>query len=231
MRHLCCYATPSACLRPNLACPRAFGRGAERGRAPRSGPEADAHMLMCDRLEATTRERKTAQLIMLEHVIRTIKASFNAKFAEFVKKKGQSLGRVDEKMARLLEIHKELKTSEVVDKVGMADSEQPEQVLVVDDSEIGVEKWVSPAELKAREEEEQRAREAAGSDDTAERALNQMMGGTLAGADAIGVLDKVMRMLTHVASRVESVLLAPLAGPWAMQGPAWTAGSGRWLAG
>ena len=188
-------------------------------------------MLMCDRLEATTRERKTAQLMMLQHVIRTIKASFNAKFAEFVKKKGQSLGRVDEKMARLLEIHKELKTSEVVDKVGMADSEQPEQVLVVDDSEIGVEKWVSPAELKAREEEEQRAREAAGSDDTAERALNQMMGGTLAGADAIGVLDKVMRMLTHVASRVESVLLVPLAGPWAMQGPAWTAGSGRWLAG
>ena len=75
----------------------------------------------------------------------------------------------------------------------MADSEQPEQVLVVEDSEIGVEKWVSPAELKAREDEEQRAREAAGSDDTAERALDQMMGGTLAGADAIGVLDKVMR--------------------------------------
>ena len=183
-------------------------------------------MLMCDRLEATTRERKTAQLIMLEHVIRTIKASFNAKFAEFVKKKGQSLGRVDEKMARLLEIHKELKTSEVVDKVGMADSEQPEQVLVVDDSEIGVEKWVSPAELKAREEEEQRAREAAGSDDTAERALNQMMGGTLAGADAIGVLDKVMRVLTHVARSCRVGAIGALG--WAMGDAGPGVDSGIW---
>jgi len=44
--------------------------------------------------------------------------------------------------------------------------------------------WVSLAEIKAKADEENRMREAAGSDDTAERALNQMMGGSLAGQSA-----------------------------------------------
>jgi len=43
---------------------------------------------------------------------------------------------------------------------------------------------VSLAEIKAKADEERRMREAAGSDDTAERALNQMMGGSLAGQSA-----------------------------------------------
>lgn len=80
----------------------------------------------------------------------------------------------------------------------MADSEQPEKVLVVDDSEIKVEKWISPAEIKAREEEERLQRAQAAGDDTADRALNQMMGGSLAGASAIGKLDQVMVKPDHL---------------------------------
>ena len=81
---------------------------------------------------------------------------------------------------------------------GLADSEQPEKVLVVDDSEIKVEKWISPAEIKAREEEERLQRAQAAGDDTADRALNQMMGGSLAGASAIGKLDQVMVKPDHL---------------------------------
>ena len=69
----------------------------------------------------------------------------------------------------------------MVEKAALEDAEQPDKVLNVQDSEIGVSKWVSPAEIKAREEEERRQRELAGKDDTAERALSQMMGGSLAG--------------------------------------------------
>jgi len=39
---------------------------------------------------------------------------------------------------------------------------------------VQVEKWVSPAEIKARAEEERLQREQAAGDDTAERALNQV---------------------------------------------------------
>ena len=154
--------------------------------------------LLYHRLEVTTRERKTTQLILTEHVVRKVKAEFNGKFQDFLKKKGQSLGRIDEKMSRLLEINKELKSTEPVDKPGLVDSEQPEKVLVVEDSEIQVEKWVSPAEIRARDEEERRQREAASSDDTAERALNQMMGGSLAGESAVGKLDQVMVKPPHL---------------------------------
>ena len=81
---------------------------------------------------------------------------------------------------------------------GLADSEQPEKILVVEDGEIKVEKWVSQAEIKAREEEERLQREQAAGDDTAERALNQMMGGSLAGASAVGKLDQVMVKPEHL---------------------------------
>jgi WD40 repeat protein len=163
--------------------------------------------LMYHRLEVTTRERKTAQLLMLQQVIRKIKAGFNGTFEDYLKKKGQSLGRAEEKMSRLLEINKELKSAEPIDKIGLADSEQPEKVLAVEDSEITVEKWVSPAEIRAREEEERRQREAAGKDDTAERALNQMMGGSLAGQSAIGKLEQVMEKPEHLIPKEGEELL------------------------
>ena len=73
---------------------------------------------MYHRLETSTRERKTAQVIMLQQVIRKVKEEFNGKFEEYLKKKGQSLGRVEEKMSRMLEIHKELKSAEVIERPG-----------------------------------------------------------------------------------------------------------------
>jgi WD40 repeat protein len=154
--------------------------------------------LLYHRFEVTTRERKTTQLILTEHVVRKIKGEFNSKFEDFLKKKGQSLGRIDEKMARLLEINKELKSTEPVDKPAFSDSEEPKKVLLVQDSEIQVEKWVSSAEIRAKEEEERRQREAAKGDDTAERALNQMMGGSLAGESAVGKLDQTMVKPAHL---------------------------------
>lgn len=71
-------------------------------------------------------------------------------------------------------------------------------MLVVEDGEIKVEKWISPAEIQAREEEERLQRAQAAGDDTADRALNQMMGGSLAGASAIGKLDQVMVKPDHL---------------------------------
>eukprot|EP00960_Hanusia_phi_P045404 757218-Hanusia_phi.AAC.2 len=67
-----------------------------------------------------------------------------------------------------------------------------EQLLEVSDAEISAPKWISQAEQKARDEEARKQRDASAGDANVERALNMMMGGTLAGANALSKLEQVM---------------------------------------
>mmetsp|Transcript_6394 Transcript_6394/g.22837 ORF Transcript_6394/g.22837 Transcript_6394/m.22837 type:complete len:1500 (-) Transcript_6394:374-4873(-) len=148
--------------------------------------------LIYHRLNVTTRERKTAQIYMLESFITSVKTKFNALFDEFLKKKSATLGRMEEKQTRILEILKELKQPDAKEALGLHDEEQPNKLLEVSDREISAPKWVSPAEQKAKEEEARKQREASAGDANVERALNMMMGGTLAGVNAISKLEQVM---------------------------------------
>jgi len=72
----------------------------------------------------------------------------------------------------------------------LAPSEDPQSILKVTDAEIGMVPYVSPAEQQRRAEEAERKRRAAAAnkDDAPERALMDMMGGTLEGKDELTAL-------------------------------------------
>uniref|UniRef100_A0A6T7TPL9 Cilia- and flagella-associated protein 43 n=1 Tax=Hanusia phi TaxID=3032 RepID=A0A6T7TPL9_9CRYP len=148
--------------------------------------------LMYHRLNVTTRERKTAQIYMTEGLITSVKTKFNALFDEFLKKKSASLGKMEEKQSRILEILKELKQPDAKERLVLHDDELPNKLLEVSDAEISAPKWISQAEQKARDEEARKQRDASAGDANVERALNMMMGGTLAGANALSKLEQVM---------------------------------------
>ena len=96
--------------------------------------------------------------------------------------KVNEISRIREKNIRIAKIISQLKLAESLIQPSLSDCEQPEKVLVVDDSEIKIEKYVSPEEEKrmqeqARQEEERKFSSTV--DNPRERALETMMGGQL----------------------------------------------------
>ncbi|KAG7463025.1 hypothetical protein MATL_G00190910 [Megalops atlanticus] len=128
------------------------------------------------------REQKINQITMLQDVIFKIKSTFNKEFEAVYKQKEQEINRVRDKNRRITEIMAELEVKEELWEPALSDSERPERALTVLDSEIKVEKYLTPEQkLKAeelRKAEEQR-RLAAKGDNIRERALDDMMGGVL----------------------------------------------------
>lgn len=106
---------------------------------------------MYHRFEVSCRERKTSQILMLEDCIRRAKTRFNFLFDDFKKRKITTLGKIEEKNARIAEIQEELMSKDDLFDVILGNSEQPEHVLLVEDEEVKVEKWVSLEERKRRE--------------------------------------------------------------------------------
>jgi WD40 repeat protein len=72
----------------------------------------------------------------------------------------------------------------------LAPTEDPAAVLKVTDAEVGMSPYISPAEQKRRADEADARRRAAAAnkDDAPERALQEMMGGTLEGKDELALL-------------------------------------------
>ncbi|XP_029926952.1 cilia- and flagella-associated protein 43 [Myripristis murdjan] len=135
-----------------------------------------------DQFNLQTTEQKINQIILLQDVIYQVKTAFNREFEAMHKKKQQEVSRVKDKNKRIREIMVELGVTEELWEPSLADSEQPERALIVKDSEIKVEKYLSPEQKKEEEErkklEEQR-RLAAKGDEHREKALDDMMGGAL----------------------------------------------------
>uniref|UniRef100_UPI003AAA87D7 cilia- and flagella-associated protein 43 n=1 Tax=Centroberyx gerrardi TaxID=166262 RepID=UPI003AAA87D7 len=135
-----------------------------------------------DQFSLQTTEQKINQITLLQDVIYQVKKAFNAEFEATYRQKEQELNRVKDRNRRITEVMVELDMREKLWEPGLADSERPERALTVGDSEIKVEKYLTPEQKKKEEErkklEEQR-RLAATGDDIRDRALDDMMGGEL----------------------------------------------------
>jgi hypothetical protein len=90
--------------------------------------------------------------------------------------------RIKEKNIRIGKIVQQLKLSDAIVNPRLDEDETPEKLLVVEDSEVLVEKYLSPEEEKKLEEEakqEENRRRAEMGDNPRERGLDMMMGGRL----------------------------------------------------
>ncbi|KAH9492451.1 Cilia- and flagella-associated protein 43, partial [Bulinus truncatus] len=138
--------------------------------------------LFYSQFELHSREQKIYQIIMLEDAIHRIKENFNKDFDEVFSKKEQEIAKVKEKNKRISKIITDLYLDESIIEPTMSIAEKPELLLDVADSEIKVEKYLTPEQRKKLEEEklieeERLARERG--DNARERALEMMMGGVL----------------------------------------------------
>uniref|UniRef100_A0A9J7Z8Q9 Cilia- and flagella-associated protein 43 n=1 Tax=Cyprinus carpio carpio TaxID=630221 RepID=A0A9J7Z8Q9_CYPCA len=128
------------------------------------------------------REQKINQITLLKDVIYKVKSTFNKEFEAVYKQKEQEINRLREKNKRISEIMTELDLSESLWEPSLTDNECPERVLTVTDSEIKVEKYLTPEQKEKEEQlkqEDERQGLAAKSDNTRDQALSVMMGGVL----------------------------------------------------
>ena len=96
--------------------------------------------------------------------------------------KSNEITRIREKNVRISKIITQLKLDEPLVQPSLSNCEQPEKVLIVEDSEMTIVKYVSPEEQQHQEEQsrlEEERRLASMGDNPRERALDMMMGGRL----------------------------------------------------
>ncbi|XP_005104481.2 cilia- and flagella-associated protein 43 [Aplysia californica] len=141
-----------------------------------------ANELFYNQFDLHTREQKVSQIVLLEDAIHRIKEAFNKEFNEVFGKKEQEISKVKDKNKRIAKIIEYLGLEESVDEPAMSVAEKPELLLEVADSEITVEKYLTPEQQKKLDEqqkldEERLAKEKG--DNARERALDMMMGGVL----------------------------------------------------
>ncbi|NWI16625.1 CFA43 protein, partial [Crypturellus soui] len=132
-------------------------------------------------LDLHSREQKVNQIILLQDIIYKVKTAFNKEFDIAVQQKEHEIARVKERNLRIREILALLDLQEEVWEPALTDDEVPERALTVQDSEIKVEKYLTPqerakAEMLAKLEMERRL---AALDNDRLRALQDMMGGVL----------------------------------------------------
>lgn len=111
-----------------------------------------------------------------------MKEAFNKEFDEVFHQKTTEIARITEKNIRISKIINQLKLEDKLVQPKLDSDEQPERLLTVDDSEVTVEKYVSPEEQKRLDEaakQEEIKRLAEMGDNPRERALDMMMGGRL----------------------------------------------------
>ena len=127
-------------------------------------------------------QRKRDQIELIKHTIVHLKNTFNKEFDDVYMSKKQEITRVAERVDRIKQILIDLKSEDNVVIPAFKKIEIPESFLVVEDSEIKFEKYLTPEQMAAQVEKERldaerkRLEEA---DNARERALNTMMHGKL----------------------------------------------------
>lgn len=148
--------------------------------------------------ELTSARRKRTQIVLLDAKIRLLRQKFNAVFDDHMLKKDASISEIMGKRQRCKEIIDELGSLgaglELPDSVALTDAEQPETVLTVEDSQIKAAKWISPEQQKILDEEAAEAarREKEKGNSPFDRALIEMMGGSLNANENQMRLDEVI---------------------------------------
>uniref|UniRef100_A0A8D2IPN9 Cilia- and flagella-associated protein 43 n=1 Tax=Varanus komodoensis TaxID=61221 RepID=A0A8D2IPN9_VARKO len=138
--------------------------------------------VLYNQLELHTREEKINQIILLRDIIHSVKSSFNKEFDSVCRMKEMEIARVKERNVRISEILHQLDIQEEIWMPTFTDNEKPDRALIVQDSEIKVEKYLTPVQ-KAKEKImariEYKRRLAAQGDNARERGLMDMMNGVL----------------------------------------------------
>ncbi|XP_026164299.1 cilia- and flagella-associated protein 43 isoform X5 [Mastacembelus armatus] len=134
-----------------------------------------------DQFSLLTTEQRINQIILLQGVIYRIRMAFNTEFEAVHRQKVQELNRVRDRNRKIREIMMELDMNEKLWEPSLTDSEWPERLLTVDDSEIKAEKYFTPEQKKEEQMKklEEQRRLAAKDDDYRERGLSDMMDGVL----------------------------------------------------
>lgn len=124
-----------------------------------------------------------------------IENAFNSKVQKLLHSKEEEADKIAGRNARIEEILAELKEQQDYFKPTSHADEKPNSVLTVTAEEIGFEKYITEAERRAIEDEAARkaAAAAAKKDDAPERALQDMMGGTLEAKDEISLLEQNLK--------------------------------------
>ena len=156
--------------------------GGEHGGASEEAMDESTLGLMYRPLTVRTSVQRRTQIVVLQAYVRELKQTFNKHFEGLYRHKEAQIDQITEKNRLITEILEELKVNEEAQNPTWQSEERPEMVVEVADDEIGVEKYVSGAELErlAKLEEERLVREAENAkDNMGQRALDSMMGGTL----------------------------------------------------
>ncbi|CAD7695439.1 unnamed protein product [Ostreobium quekettii] len=151
------------------------------------GGDGEDHCLYGN-FDLVTPRRKVSQACFLKSKIREAKMQFNAEFQKVVARKASDIDKIEEVNGRIRDINKDLQKlggpapPELTSSPMYLDMEDTEALLTVKDEEVTVERYLSPEEHERLEEErrqeEQRLLESQ-KNNIFERALKQMMGGTL----------------------------------------------------
>lgn len=143
---------------------------------------AEEQKFLYEPFELVTNSRRRLQIHLLQSLSADYRMHFNELFKACQGDKKNIIDGIKEKCSRIHQILGELQIEEEVPEPTLQEVEDSDSVLKVQDHEIAVEKWISPEERKAREEaaakEEERLRQLR-ENDAGQRALVQMMGGTL----------------------------------------------------
>ncbi|CAE7265476.1 Cfap43 [Symbiodinium pilosum] len=143
---------------------------------------AEEQQYMYEPFELVTNSRRRLQIHLLQSLSADYRLHFNELFKACQSDKKNIIDGIKEKCSRIRQILGELQIEEEVPEPTLHEVEDADSVLKVKDHEITVEKWISPEEKKALEEaaakEEERLRQLR-ENDAGQRALVQMMGGTL----------------------------------------------------
>ncbi|XP_062989315.1 cilia- and flagella-associated protein 43 [Elgaria multicarinata webbii] len=138
--------------------------------------------ILYHQLDLHTREEKISQIILLRDIIYNVKSAFNKDFDSVTRMKEMEIARVKERNMRISEILQQLEIQEEIWVPTLTDNEKPERALTVLESEIKVEKYLTPVQ-KAKEKImariEYKRRLAAQGENARERGLMDMMNGVL----------------------------------------------------
>ncbi len=160
-------------------------------------------------LALKTSAQKKVQILLLEQLIRQMKLEFNKKFDDVFATKEEKVDEITTKNARIAEILVELKVEEDVFKPRWHENEFPEKNIIVSDSEVPVSRYISEAErneLAKAEAERKRLAAINTIDNAPERALMEMMGGTLEIQTDLNTLDRELVREEWMVSRFTPVL-------------------------
>lgn len=152
-------------------------------------------MYLYEPFELVTNSRRRLQIYLLQSLSAEYRSHFNELFKACQSDKKGIVDQIKEKCARIRSILAELQIDEVVLEPELAEVEEAEAVLKVKDKEIAAEKYISPEERKVMAEaaakEEERLR-GLRENDAGQRALVNMMGGTLKTKKDLSALEIVL---------------------------------------